>query len=102
MGVVLPRRPRYLADIDIAVAVDVEPVRRAELASRQPRFLIDPGDQLAVARHDAEARPEIGKLGVDRLVRPQLADIAAAMRAAFHVEAAWPMQIVPLRLEPAV
>src|SRR5205807_2291509 len=96
------RGPGNLPDIDVAVPVDAEAVGRGELAGRQPGFLIDPADHLALARDDAEARPQIGELGVDRLVRPQLADVADAVRAAFHVEAARAVQIVPLRLVFAV
>src|SRR5437899_2501280 len=69
MRVVLPRRPRDFADINVAVPVDAEAMRRAELAGGEPGFLVDPAHQLAVARHDAEPRPQIGKLGIDRLVR---------------------------------
>src|SRR6266545_5482553 len=102
VGIVLPRRPGHLPDIDIAMPVDAEAVRCGELTDGQPGFLIDPADYLALAREDAETRPEIGELGVDRLMRPQLADVADAVRAALHVEAAGAVQIVPLRLVSAV
>src|SRR5205085_1275942 len=102
VGIVLPGGPGNFADIDVAVAVDAEAVRRGELAGRQPGFFVDPADHLTLARDDAEARPEIREILVDRLVRPQFADVADAVRAAFHVEAARSVQIVPLGLVFAV
>src|SRR5260221_5417938 len=98
-----PGRPRDLADIDVAARIDGDAVRGDELAEFDPGMeRAEPGEDLALVADDAEARPEIGHVAVDRLVGAELADIAQRLLAARHVEPARTVQVVPLRLVSSV
>src|SRR5205085_11127411 len=68
---------RDLADIDRALAVDRDAVRRDELARLALAFEIaDARQQLALVGDDAEPRPDVRHLGVDLAARAELADVA--------------------------
>src|SRR5216684_8211605 len=96
----------HLADIDVALAVDGEPVRRQEAAGLLPRAVLaaQPRDQAALLVDDREARTDVGVLAVDAHAGPQLADdefrILAAAGAA--IERTGPVHVVPLQLVLAV
>jgi len=51
---------------------------------------------------DADPGAEVGAVAVDRLHRPQFADIADRMAGIVHVKPARPVQIIPLGLILAV
>src|SRR4051812_28270512 len=86
-----PRRPRDLADIDVAARIDGDAVRCDELAGIGAGMEIaEPGEDLALVADDADARAEIGHVAIHRLVGAELADIAERLLAARHVEAARP------------
>src|SRR5262245_58556262 len=53
-----------LANVDVALGVEGEPVRRQELAGFQPRSVLaaEAGHQLALGIDDRQARPEVGCL----------------------------------------
>src|ERR1051325_298581 len=92
------------ADIDVALAVDGDAVRRGELAR------CDAGMRLAEARQDlvafgamhADSRPDIRPIAVDLARRSALADIAKRVRSAREAHAVRAMQIIPLRFPLAV
>src|SRR6266849_2603677 len=95
----------HLADIDVALRIDGEAVRRQELAGllAGPVLAAQPRDGLALFVDDAEPRPDIGVLAVDRHARPQLADDEVGVLAtATAIERARPMHVVPLQLVLAV
>src|SRR3954470_19733939 len=77
------------ADIDVAAAVDREPVRRDELAGSEPGMLMaQPRQQFALVGVDADPRPATGHVDIDRHVGADLADIEARRAGAgFHAEA---------------
>src|SRR5207249_5664412 len=55
-----------LANIDIAVTVDGDAVRRGELAGGETGVhLAEPGQHLALGRMNADTRPDIGPVAVD-------------------------------------
>ena len=64
--------------------------------------IADARQQIAAVIDDADPRPEIGDVAVDRLNRAELADIADRVTDIIHVEAARPVQVVPLGLVAAV
>ena len=64
--------------------------------------IAEAAQQLALVIDDADPRPEIRALQVDRHRRAELADIADRVAGVVHVEAARAVQIVPLRLVFAV
>src|SRR5215510_9636874 len=101
-----PVRIADLADINVALAVHGEAVRREEAAGLQPRPVLaaEAGDYAALLVDDGEPRAEVGVAAVDRHARTQLTDdevgIVPAARAA--VERTGPVHVVPLQLVPAV
>src|SRR5260370_25839502 len=96
----------HLADIDVALAVDGEAVRRQEAAGLLPGTVLaaEPRDHAALLVDDGESRTDIGVLAVDAHAGPQLADdefrILAAAGAA--IERTGPVHVVPLQLVLAV
>jgi hypothetical protein len=98
-----PVRPRYLADVKVAAAVHREPVGRQELgwteAGPKPA---QSGDSLARVVDDGHSRAEVRNVAADRLRRTEFADVAHRAFARRHEEAAWAVQVVPLRLVLAV
>src|SRR5216683_4116379 len=98
-----PLRPRHLADIEVAARVDGESVRPEKGGRRRPGMQIaEPRQELALIIDDADPRPEIGAVAVDRLHRTKFADIADRPVRIRHEDPARPVQIVPLRLVLAV
>src|SRR5271170_2707686 len=98
-----PGGPRDLADIDVAVAVDRQPVRRQKLAELGPgRGVAEAADQLALMVDDADPWPEIGNVATDRGGRADFADVANRLVAIGHVHTARAVQVLPLRLVLAV
>src|SRR5204863_8864531 len=93
-----------LADVDVAFGIERQAVRGDELAGLEPGALLaaEPGDQLALAVHDGKARAQVGRLEIDGHAGSQLADDESGFLAAAAVEAARPVQVVPLRLVFAV
>ena len=98
-----PSGPGDLADINVAMPVAGEPVRRQELPQRSAgRGVAKPPDQLALVVDDADPGPEIGDVAADRGGRTDFTDIANRPVTVGHVHAAWPVQVFPLRFELAV
>src|SRR5262249_22545079 len=63
-----PGRVGDLADVEVAVAVDREPVRRNELPHRLARMHTpEPSEKLPFAREDADARAKVRRVAVDRI-----------------------------------
>src|SRR5215472_7996371 len=94
-----PGGPRDLADIDVAMAVDGEPVRRqkpAELGAG--RGVAKAADQLALVVDDRDPGPEIGNVAADRGGWADLADVADRLVAIGHVHAAGAVRVLPLGL----
>src|SRR5260370_15418934 len=94
----------HLADIDVALRIDGEPVRRQELAGllAGPVLAAQTGDGLALLIDDGEPRPDVGVLAVDRHARPELTDDELRVLAAAAIERARPVHVVPLQLVLAV
>src|SRR6266567_7555465 len=92
------------ADVDVAARIDGEPVRRDELAGFEPGMgVAEPGQQFALMGVDADPRPAIRDVDVDRHVGADLADIEARRaRAGFHAKPRRTVHVVPLRLVFAV
>src|SRR5580700_4356866 len=98
-----PLRPRYLADIEVAVRVDRKPVRPEKRGRRGAGMRVaEARQQLTLMVDDADARTEVGAVAVDPHHRPELADITDRVPGVVHEQAAGPVQIVPLRLVFAV
>src|SRR6516225_4087459 len=98
-----PAGPRHLADIDIAMRVDRQSVRRKEFAEiGSSRGLSETADQLTLIVDDADSWPDIRDVAADRRGRADLADIKDRLVAVWHAEAARAMQILPLGLVFAV
>src|SRR3954453_23067003 len=73
-----PIGERDFADIDVAAAVDREPVRRDELAGGEPGMLMaQPRQQFALVGVDADPRPATGHVDIDRHLGTNLADVEA-------------------------
>src|SRR5436190_21975345 len=90
-----PSRPRNFADIDVAVRVDGEAVRRQKLAGLGPgRRVAEAADQIALMIDDADPWAEIGNIAADRGRRADFADIADRLMAVRHVEAAGAVQVL--------
>src|SRR5690348_16048076 len=80
-----------LADIDVAVRIDGDAVRRDELAGFEPGMgVAEPRQQPALAGVDADPRPAIRQVDVDRHVWADLADIHAPVLAGFEIESRGP------------
>src|SRR5580704_5149350 len=96
----------HFADIDVALAVDGEAVRRQEAAGFLAGTMLaaQPRDQTALLVDDGKSRADVGVLAVDRHARPQLADdefrVLAAAGAA--IERTRPVHVVPLQLVLAI
>src|SRR5690242_16589826 len=90
-----PVRPRHLANIEVAVRIHGQPVRREEFrrAHAWPHST-QPGDALAGMVDDRHAWSEIWNVAADRLHCPKLADIADRALAWRHEKPARPVQIV--------
>src|SRR5215831_11246315 len=72
-----PGGPGDLADIDVAVPIDRQPVRRQKLAELGTgRGVAKPADQFALMVDDRNPRPEIGNVAADRCGGPHFADVA--------------------------
>ena len=98
-----PLGPRDLADIEIAARIDAEPVRAEKRGRRGAGVHVAKArQQLALVVDDADPRAEVRAVPVDRLHRPEFADIADRVADIVHVEPARPVQIIPLRLVLAV
>src|ERR1700674_980838 len=98
-----PQCPGDLSHINVAPRVDTHAMRADE--RRRPEAgmgVAEPREELPLVVDDADARPQIRALEVDCHGRPELADIADRVTGIVHVEAARPVQIVPLRLILAV
>jgi len=94
-----PGSPRDLADIDVAVPVDREPVGCEKLAELGAgRGVAEAADQLALMVDDADPRPEIGNVAAYCGGRSDFADVANRLMAVGHVHPAWAVQVLPLRL----
>src|SRR5207253_2645058 len=66
LGEPCPAAAGKLANIDIAVTVDGDAVRRGELAGGETGVhLAEPGQHLALGRMNADTRPDIGPVAVD-------------------------------------
>src|SRR4051812_17478823 len=66
LGEARPSPARQFADVDVAVPVDGDAVRRGELAgSEAGMHLAEPGQHHALGRMDADARADIGPILVD-------------------------------------
>src|ERR1700730_11706055 len=98
-----PLRPGYLADIEVATRVDAEPVRTEKCGRRRAGVHVTKArQQLTLVVDDADPGPEVRAVAVDRLHRPEFADIADRVAGIVHVQPARTVQIVPLRLVFAV
>src|ERR1044072_5959935 len=92
----LPVGDADLADVDIALRIQRDAVRREEFAAFQSGTVLtaEPRDALALSVHDREARPEVGHLAIDRHAGAEFADdkirVLAATAAA---QRAGPVQI---------
>ena len=71
---------------------EVGPGRRVTEAAHKLAFMID----------DADPRPEIGDVAADGSGRADFADVADRVVAVRHIKAARTVQVLPLRLVPAV
>src|SRR5213594_1317855 len=100
---IAPVGERHFADVDVAMRVDGQPVRRHELARLEPgRALAQPRQHLALVTVDADPRPDVGHVVVDAHAAADLADVEAALRAGLHEQARGTVHVVPLGLELAV
>src|SRR5438874_10491333 len=91
------------ADIDVAARIHREPVRRDELPRIESGMRMpEPAQQLTVVAVDADPRPAIRQIDVDRHVGPDLADIKSAVLARLHVQPRRPVHVDPLRFVFAV
>src|ERR1700730_8248080 len=92
-----PQGPRDLADIEVAAGIGAHAVRADEAGRRQARMRIaKPAQQLALMVDDADPRPQIRALQIDRHRRTEFADIADRVTGIIHIEAARAVQVVPL------
>ena len=71
---------------------EVGPGRRVTEAAHKLAFMID----------DADPWPEIGDVAADGSGRADFADVADRLVTVWHVQAARAVQVLPLRLVPAV
>ena len=80
-------RPGDLADIDIAARIDGNPVRRNELTGRFSGFdVAEPCQAAACSIINVHPMPEVRRVLIYRIPRPQFADIADWIRTrAVHV-----------------
>src|SRR5829696_8475268 len=96
----------HLADIDVALAVDGQAMRRQELAGflAGPVLAAQAGDQAALLVDDGEAGTDVGVLAVDRHSRSQLTDdeLRVLAPAGAAEERTGPVHVVPLLLVLAV
>src|SRR5689334_1684342 len=89
--------PRDFADINIAARIEREAVRRDELPSRFARpDVAEAREDFSFLGENAEARPEIRAVLVDRHARPELAEIAEGLAASIHIERARAVHVMPL------
>src|ERR1700737_4433782 len=76
-----PQGPRDLTDIEVAAGIRTHAVRADEPGRRQARMRIaKPAQQFALVVDDADPRPQIRALQIDRHRRPELAVIEARVR----------------------
>src|SRR5690348_491024 len=72
-----PLRPGYLADIKVATRVDAQPMWTEECGRcRAGVHVAKARQQVTPVVDDADAGAEVRAVAVDRLHRPELADIA--------------------------
>src|SRR6202163_2516402 len=100
----LPVGDADFAEIDVALRIQRDAVRREEFAGRKAwTFLAaEPCNALSLGVDDGQAGAQIWRLQVDRHARTKLADNEIRLPAAAAVQRAGPVQIVPLRLVFAV
>src|SRR5438093_13100821 len=68
---IAPVGERHFADVDVAMRVDGQPVRRHELARLEPgRALAQSRQHLPLLTADADPRPDVGRLAVDPHAAP--------------------------------
>src|SRR5919107_427719 len=96
--------PGNLADIDIAARIYGNPVRRDELTRCFARMdITEPRQEVACFVIDIHPMPEIRRILIHRISRPQFADIAEwILASAVHVESARTVHVVPLPFVLAV
>src|SRR4029077_2703526 len=98
-----PTAAGKLADIDVAVPVDGDAVRRGELSwGETGMHLAQAGQHFALGRVDADARPDVGPIAVDLAGGSAFADIDQRVAAGRHAHAVRPVQVIPLGFELAV
>src|SRR5260221_1049187 len=92
------------ADIDVALRIQREAVRREEFSGLEARAVLaaKPRDPLALGVNDGQARTQIRNLAIDRHARAELANDKIRLLAAAAVQRTGAMQIIPLRLVSAV
>src|SRR5450759_1012722 len=96
----LPVGDADLADIDVALGIQRDAVRREEFAALEAGTVLaaELRDALSLGIDDAQARTEIRHLAVDRHARAELADDEIGRLAAAAMQRAGPVQVIPLRL----
>src|SRR5258708_20521372 len=92
------------ADIDVALRIQREAVRREEFSGLEARAVLaaKPRDPLALGVNDGQARTQIRYLAIDRHARAELANDKIRLLAAAAMQRTGAMQIIPLRLVSAV
>src|SRR5581483_1701090 len=79
-------RPRYFADVKIAARVEREAVRRDELPRRLAwADVAQARENFSLLRENAEARPEIRAVLVDRHAWPELSEVAERLAPGIHI-----------------
>src|ERR1700722_9817158 len=98
-----PQRAGDLADIDVAVRVDRQPMRTDIVADPGADVQTpDPGQQIAFVVDDRQPCPQVWIVTVGARRRPQFADVTDRARTVRHEHPAWPVQVVELRLVAAI
>src|SRR5258708_6576125 len=87
----LPVGDADFADVNIALGVEREAVRREELADIEPGPILaaEPPDLLALRVHEGEARADIPVVPVHRHAGAKLADDEVRLLAAAATQRAW-------------
>src|SRR5215213_10707471 len=100
----LPVRDADFAQVNVALRVERDPVRREELADveSRPTLAAEPRDALALRVHNGQARTEIGRMQIDRHAGAEFADDEIRLLAAAAAQRAGTMKVVPLRLVFAI
>src|ERR1700687_1954334 len=100
----LPVGDADFADIDVALRIQRDAVRREEFAGLEAGTVLaaEPGDALSLGVDDAQARAQIRHLAIDRHAGAKLANDEIRLPTAAAMQRAGPVQIIPLRLVSAV